>query len=186
MLNIFKSKSNERLASPEFRKAEDRVIFRSKYDGDAHIQNYRQDRRIKVRYAFASRPPTTDYMNAVVAGLEMWAQANPRLMFIRMPRRAPLVIKIVSLYNNPLSNMRCGEATMGTFPRGVIRLSRSMTSHSLIERTVAHEFGHIVGYGHHDEGLMWHGYNTIDRDDREFYEIPDKRKARRFHLPVLK
>ncbi len=62
-------------------------------------------------------------------------------------RGAPLVIKF-----KPLSTNTCGKATKGTFPRGVIWLDSNMHT-TTIRRMVAHEFSHMVGYGHNGDGL---------------------------------
>lgn len=154
------------------------ALIKPKPKGGIHTRNHRQERRIIVRYAFNGVRPN-GFTAAVGAGLAAWERANPSLLFKQVPRRAPLMIKFRPLHSN-----NCGKATMGTFPRGAIWLDTNMTSYSVIRRTVAHEFDHIVGYGHHNSGLMWHGFETMGRDDRMYYRIPDMRKARRFRLPT--
>ena len=148
--------------------------------------NLRQSRHrlIKVRYAITGGNPNNKIIDAVQAGLEMWAATNPHLAFTRTHRRAPLMIKFRPFPKNPLNpNTACGRATMGTFPRGVISLDTHITSPSQMKRIVAHEFGHIVGYGHRESGLMGHGQRVYDAGDEERFLIRDKRKARRFRLP---
>lgn len=151
-------------------------------------------RRTIVRYCVRDCPdPWWQYI--IACGLGAWAQKNPRLVFVRC-RRAPLVVKF-----GDLGPDKVGCASMGTFPRGVITLDAARADAD----TVAHEFGHIVGYGHHGAGVMRfrpkpdppplerHQYHSSQ--DRDYYEqlysgafdmyepLPDMRKARRFRLP---
>ena len=124
-------------------------------------------------------------------GFEMWTQANPHLVFV-YSKRGPLLVKLTT-HNFDIA----GTGTIGTFPRGIITVDVNKAD----ARAVAHEFGHVVGYGHHKEGLMrpvpWVDFKFSshhDSDDRDYYQslvevsdddlIPDMRKARRFNLPV--
>ena len=130
-------------------------------------------KRARCVVPYTIRGGSDDVWGNVRDGFTMWEDANPWLKFVGRSK-APLVV-LVRRFRGP----NAGCATMGTWPRGVIRIDPCLGS----ARVVAHEIGHIMGFGHHDSGLMFHGHHIMDHDDREHYETPDMGRARRFRLP---
>ena len=118
-----------------------------------------------------------DPRSAIIAGLDAWADLNPRLVFIRTPRKSRLAIRCKTLIRG------CGKASMGTFPGGAIWLDlEQLDTYDAIRDTVAHEFGHICGYPHTrrmtDHLMYGEGYY-----DKMVAKTSDGRKARQFKIP---
>lgn len=160
-------------------------LFKKKPKPDPHVQNFRRfgRRRIVVRYSFDNprylHSLDFDVKAAIVDGLEAWHRVNPHLVFARSPRRARLRIRF-----ERMSPDAAGCANFGTFPNGVIRvdLSKHDTGKDygpkMLRDTVAHEFGHILGYNHvnGERDLMFGNYDDPHRQR-------GTRKAREFRVP---
>ena len=118
-----------------------RMVIKYSFVGEAHLF-----KQYTYKLGF-------DVRRAVHAGLEAWSLANPGLVFIQPPYKTRLRIKLCELPEG-----QAGLGSFGTFPGGTISVDPAK-HHAFddIRDTVAHEFGHIAGYGHSDnpDNLMY-------------------------------
>ncbi len=161
MFGLFKKKESDK--EPE--KQQKKWI-------NPHRANYKNERKFKVRYRFGNKPPSVNYVRSVVAGLDAWTKTNPWLLFVQVSERDKQRATLMIKFRNGFYSGACGKALMGTFPRGIIWLDRNMDI-GQVALTTAHEFGHIVGYGHSGGGLMkGAGDYTADMPKSRKFKLP--------------
>ena len=125
-------------------------LFNVKRVANPHREAYnkakQRQREVVVRYRTVGFNSTE--LKEVRAGLDIWTKANPRLAFHNTPKhKATLLIRMSSMARSRrMGGIGVAIQKRRRFPYGEIRIYQD--ARPVLAETVAHEFGHIVGFGH--------------------------------------